>query len=185
MKPSFFAVPAEFRLWLETHHETAAGLWVGFYKKGSGRPSMTWPQSVDEALCFGWIDAVRKGIDQESYMIRFTRRKPGSIWSAVNIARVDELIRTGRMQSAGLDAFGRRQEKKSRIYAYEQKEAAALDEKSEADFRQCIKGWEFFLAQPPSYRQLTIWGVISAKKEETRKKRLAALIEASEAGRRL
>src|SRR5438105_9746878 len=119
MKLRFFRTPAQWRSWLERHHASKDELWVGFYKKGSGRPSITWPQSVDEALCFGWIDGIRKSVDADSYMIRFTPRRPGSTWSAVNIRRVAELAKLGLMGEAGRTAFGRRTAAKSGIYAYE------------------------------------------------------------------
>jgi uncharacterized protein YdeI (YjbR/CyaY-like superfamily) len=178
-RPRFFATPAEFRRWLAEHHETARELWVGFHKKGSGKPSITWPESVDEALCVGWIDGVRKSIDSDSYMIRFTPRKPTSTWSEVNIKRMGELIREGRVLSAGLQAFGKRTEAKSGIYAYEQRKTATLDEASEQRFRAHPAAWEYYQAQPPWYRRTTAWWVISAKREETRQKRLSELIEAS------
>ena len=176
--PTFFATPDAFRAWLEGHHETARELWVGFHKKGSGRPSITWPEAVDEALCVGWIDGVRKGIDEASYVIRFTPRKPRSTWSAVNIARVAELTALGRMRPAGLAAFEARSPEKSATYAYEQ-EAVALDAAAEAELRAHPEAWSFFQAQPPSYRKAAAWWVAGARKEETRRKRLAALIDDS------
>ncbi|MBA2241470.1 MAG: YdeI/OmpD-associated family protein [Chthoniobacterales bacterium] len=185
MKPIFFATPAEFRDWLEKHHQTNAELWVGFYRKASGRPSITWPESVDEALCVGWIDGIRKGIDETSYMIRFTPRKRTSTWSEVNIGRVAELTRRRRMQPAGLKAFERRLEARSGIYAYEQRKNASLDPASEKAFRQHQKAWEFWENQAPWYRRRASWWIISAKREETRQKRLARLISESEAGRRI
>ena len=181
----FFASPVEFRKWLHANHAKAQELWVGFYKKGSGRASITWPESVDEALCVGWIDGIRKTLDAQSYVIRFTPRKPQSTWSAVNIARVSELEREGRMLPAGRAAFARRTDDKSAIYSYEQRKTAALDEAAERRFRANAKAWEFFNAQPPWYRRTAIYKVISAKREETREKRLAALIADSAAGRRI
>lgn len=181
----FFATPADFRKWLAANHAKARELWVGFYKKESGRPSITWPESVDEALCVGWIDGIRKRLDEQSYVIRFTPRKAQSIWSAVNIARAAELTREGRMQPAGLAAFKRRSNAKSAIYAYEQRTTAAFDEKSERQFRANAKAWEFFQSQPPWYRRTATYRVISAKRDETRQKRLATLIADSAAGRRL
>ncbi len=175
----FFATPADFRGWLMTHHAKERELWVGFHKKGTARASITWPESVDEALCVGWIDGIRKTIDAESYKIRFTPRKPSSIWSAVNISRVEELTREGRMQPAGLEAFARRSEEKSRTYAYENKEAAAFTTEDEREFRASPKAWEFFQAQPPWYRKQAMWRVMSAKRPETRQKRLAQLIAKS------
>ncbi|HWM92332.1 MAG TPA: YdeI/OmpD-associated family protein [Thermoanaerobaculia bacterium] len=180
----FFSTPSEFRAWLEKHHEREKELLVGFYKKGSGKPSITWPESVDEALCFGWIDGVRKSLGEESYMIRFTPRKPSSNWSAVNVARVEELSREGRMRPAGLKAFEERSEAKTGIYAYEQKDAATLEKAEERQFKANKPAWEFFHSQPAWYRKTAIWRVVSAKKEETRKKRLATLIEESAQGRR-
>lgn len=181
--PTFFATPAEFRAWLEARHDKAAELWVGFYKVGSGRPSITWPEAVDEALCFGWIDGVRKGIDDVSYTIRFTPRKPRSIWSAINIKRVEELTILGRMRPAGRKAFAERTEEKSGIYAYEQRNTPTLDEADERQFQANEQAWSFFQAQAAWYRRTAVWWVISAKKEETRRKRLAALISDSEHGR--
>lgn len=181
----FFAKPEEFRRWLKTHHKSTRELWVGFYKKSSGRPSITWPESVDEALCVGWIDGLRKTIDEESYKIRFTPRQKTSNWSAVNIARVQDLTKLGRMRPAGLTAFKLRKEEKSGIYAYENRKSAALGEAAEKKFRSRPTAWEFFQNQPTSYRQTLIWWVATAKKEETRTKRLEKLIAQSEAGKRV
>lgn len=183
MEPVFFASPEDFRAWLEQHHASASELLVGFYKKDSGRPSITWPQSVDEALCFGWIDGVRRRIDDTSYSIRFTPRRPRSTWSAVNIKRVGELTEQGRMRPAGLAAFAQRAEENSAIYAHEQRGAAQLDPAEEQLFRDSGPAWEFFQAQPASYRKAAIWWVISAKQAATRQKRLATLIDDSAAGR--
>ena len=164
----FFAKPEDFRKWLEAHHGNTSELWVGFYKKDSGRPSITWPESVDEALCVGWIDGLRKTIDAESYKIRFTPRKATSNWSAVNIGRVKELTRLGRMRPAGVKAFELRKEEKSGIYAYENRNLAVLGKAEEKRFRMRPKAWDFFQSQPAGYRKLATWWVISAKKEETR-----------------
>jgi len=183
LQPTFFPTPADFRAWLEQHHQDTPELWVGFYKKGSGRPSITWPGAGDDALCFGWIDGVRKSLDESSYTIRFTPRKPRSTWSAVNIGRVAELTRQGRMKPAGLKAFAERTAENSGIYAYEQRRSAALDPADEQQFRANKAAWAFFQAQPPSYHQTAIWWVISAKQEATRRKRLATLITDSEQGR--
>jgi uncharacterized protein YdeI (YjbR/CyaY-like superfamily) len=185
MKPIFFEGPAEFRAWLEEHHADGTELLVGFHKKGSGRPSMTWPESVDQALCFGWIDGVRRGIDKHSYTIRFTPRKARSTWSVVNVRRAEELIEEGLMRPAGLAAFERRSDDRSGIYAYEQRKRAKLDPAAEKEFRADRKAWAFFSEQPPSYRRTATYWVISAKKEETRRKRLKTLIEDSAAGRTL
>lgn len=181
----FFATPEDFRKWLKVHREKARELWVGFYKKGSGRTSITWPESVDEALCVGWIDGLRKTIDAESYKIRFTPRKKTSNWSAVNIGRVQELTRLGRMRPAGLKAFALRTEEKSEIYAYENRKSAVLGADAEKRFRSCPNAWAFLQRQPPGYRQLATWWVISAKKEETRQQRLEKLIAQSEARKRI
>ena len=181
MDVTFFESPSAFRTWLEENHNTAQELWVGFHKKSSGKSSITWPESVDEALCFGWIDGVRKSIDENSYRIRFTPRKPGSIWSAVNIKRVGELAQLGRIQPAGLKAFEKRIERQSGRYSYEN--AAELDDAYEQQFRANQKAWDFFQTRPASYRRAAIWWVITAKKEETKLKRLATLIEDSEHGR--
>ena len=185
MEPTFFATPDDFRAWLEQHHETSTELLVGYHKKGSGQPSMTWPESVDEALCFGWIDGVRRSLGADSYTIRFTPRKARSTWSAVNIKRVAELTELGRMRPAGLRAFAARTEANSTIYAYENKEAAALDAAAEAQFRANLAAWAYFQDQPAGYRSTAIWWVISAKQETTRAKRLATLIDESAQGRRL
>ena len=183
MKPTFFATPAELREWFEQHHDTAKELWVGFYKKGSGLKGITWPESVDEALCFGWIDGVRRSIDESSYTNRFTPRTPRSNWSAVNIGRVEELKRAGRMRPAGLAAFERRSEDRSGVYSYEQRHKAKLDRAQEKRFRENRKAWGFFATQPAWYRKTAIWWVVSAKKEGTRERRLVQLIEDSAHGR--
>ncbi len=183
MKPIFFATPTEFRAWLESHASEAEELWVGFYKKSSGKLSITWPEAVDEVLCFGWIDGQRKGIDDSSYAIRFTRRKPRSIWSAVNLKRVPELEREGRMRPAGLQAFKQRATERSRIYSYEQSKAAHLADADEKEFRANRKAWDFFQTAPPSYRKAAIWWATTAKAGETRLRRLAQLIADSERGR--
>lgn len=183
MEVTFFDSPAAFRAWLEEHHEMAKELWVGFYKKSSGRPSITWPESVDEALCVGWIDGIRKSVDEISYTIRFTPRKPRSNWSAVNVARVAELTRLGRMRPAGRKAFEERTEEKTGIYSYEQRHTAQFEAAQEQQFRANQPAWDFFQAQPAGYRQMATWWVVSAKKEVTRLKRLATLIEDSAQGR--
>jgi uncharacterized protein YdeI (YjbR/CyaY-like superfamily) len=183
--PVFFATPAKFRAWLEKHHASETELWVGFHRKASGKPSITWPESVDEALCVGWIDGIRKTIDESSYMIRFTPRKKTSTWSLVNLGRVPVLQREGRMRPAGLKAFEERAEAKSGIYSYEQRKHAALDAEAEKEFRKNARAWKFFSAQPPGYRKIAAWYVISAKQDATRRKRLQRLISDSEAGRRL
>src|SRR5450432_650128 len=180
-----FATPAEFRKWLEQNHATTPVLWIGYYKKDTGKPSMTWPESVDEALCFGWIDGLRKGIDAESYKIRFTPRKTVSNWSAVNIRRMEELARDGRVRPAGLKAFAARTPEKSGVYAYENRQAARLTKAAEKQFRAKPGAWEFFRTQPESYRTTATWWVVSAKSEETRQKRLETLIADSKAQQRI
>lgn len=183
MKPRFFPTPAAFRDWLEQHHDQEQELLVGFHKKDSGKPSITWPEAVDAALCFGWIDGVRKSLGDESYTIRFTPRKPTSTWSAVNIKRVAELKKMRLMHPAGLKAFEQRTDEKSAIYSYEQRKTATLGEDYEKRFRGRKKAWEFFQGQPAWYQRTSSWWVISAKKEETRLKRLTTLIEDSERGK--
>lgn len=160
-------------------------MWVGYYRKDSGRPSIIWPESVDEALCFGWIDGIRKKVDDESYEIRFTPRRAKSIWSTVNIARVAVLTGEGRMQSAGIAAFARRQESNSRKYSFENRESAKLSDADEREFRRDRAAWDFFQAQPPGYRRVAAWRVISAKRPETRRKRIERLIRESRAQRRI
>lgn len=185
MEPTFFAKPTDFRRWLQKHHRSEQELWVGFYKRTSRRPSITWPESVDEALCFGWIDGLRKTIDAESYKIRFTPRRKSSIWSQVNSRRVAELIRAGRMKPAGLAAFEGRDPKKTYRYSFEQREAARLSKEAEAQFRANRAAWAFFESQPPGYRKTIVWWAVSAKQEATRLRRLELLIGESAAGRRL
>jgi uncharacterized protein YdeI (YjbR/CyaY-like superfamily) len=182
MEPIFFPTPADLRAWLAANHDKAQELWVGYYKTKTGRPSVTWPGSVDQALCFGWIDGVRKSIDGDSYMIRFTPRKSDSTWSAINIKKVEELTAQGLMHPAGIAAFENRKEAKTGIYSYEQRENAVLDEAQEQQFRAHPSAWEFFESRPRSYRRVAIWWVVSAKKPETRAKRMATLIELSAAG---
>jgi uncharacterized protein YdeI (YjbR/CyaY-like superfamily) len=185
VRPTFFETPGEFRKWLEEHHSRETELWVGFRKRASKLPSITWPESVEEALCFGWIDGVRKTIDESSYVIRFTPRKPGSTWSAVNIAKVAELQRAGRMRPAGEAAFGRRTEAKSGTYSYEQRQKPEFTPEQQRRFRANRGAWEFFRSQAPWYRRTATWWVISAKRAETQQKRLATLIADSAAGRRI
>jgi uncharacterized protein YdeI (YjbR/CyaY-like superfamily) len=183
MDITFFATPAEFRAWLEQHHASAQELWVGYYKKQTGLASMTWPESVDEALCYGWIDGLRKSIDDQRYKIRFTPRKPGSIWSAVNVARVAALRAEGHMRPAGERAFAAQNPERTAIYAYEQREDATLGDVFEAQFQADPAAWRFFQAQPAGYRKTAIWWVVSAKRDETKQNRLATLIADSAAGR--
>jgi uncharacterized protein YdeI (YjbR/CyaY-like superfamily) len=180
MKPAFFRGPAEFRSWLKQHHATAEELLVGFYKRKSGKPSITWPEAVDQALCYGWIDGLRKSIDDASYVIRFTPRRPGSIWSAKNLKRVKELDRLGLTRAAGLKAFSER--KISGVYSYEQRNAAALSRADEQTFRADRRAWAFFQDQAPWYRRSAIWWIVSAKKAETKHTRLAKLMACSRQG---
>jgi uncharacterized protein YdeI (YjbR/CyaY-like superfamily) len=183
MKPKFFASRAAFRSWLEKHHADTKELLVAYYKKGSGRPSITYLESVEEALCFGWIDGVQRSIDDISYSIRFTPRRERSSWSAVNIKRVEKLEAEGRMHPSGLAAFDRRSKARSGVYSYEQRHSAKLEPAHEQRFRANRKAWDYFVAQPAGYRTMAIWWVVSAKKKETRLRRLDTLIEDSAHGR--
>jgi len=180
--PTFFATPSEFRNWFEGHHDEAKELWVEFHKKSSGKLSITWPEAVDQALCFGWIDGIRKGIDDVSYAIRFTPRQPHSTWSTVNIKRAEALSKLGQMRPAGLNALTARRRYKSGIYSYEQRKTASLSKTYAQQFRADKTAWAFFQSQAPWYRRTAIWWVVSAKKEETSRKRLATLIRASARG---
>jgi uncharacterized protein YdeI (YjbR/CyaY-like superfamily) len=184
MKPKFFATAGDFRKWLDVHHATESELLVGFHKVKSGKPSMTWSESVDQALCFGWIDGVRKRIDDESYTIRFTPRRSGSIWSAINIEKVAQLKKRGLMRPAGAAAFKKRTDAKSAIYSYE-KAPEELDPEYERLFQKRTEAWKFFQEQPPGYRKLTSHYVMAAKNEKTRMSRLEKLILASENRKRL
>ena len=182
--PTFFATQEDFRQWLLENHETAAELIVGFYKVDSGKPSMSWSESVDQAICFGWIDGVRKTIDRESYMIRFSPRKPTSIWSAINIRKVEDLTAQGLMFPKGIKAFEKRKEHKSKIYTYE-KEPVHLSAAYEAQFKANEKAWAYFQSLAASYRRSAIDWVMSAKAEATSIKRLDELIRDSEANRKI
>jgi len=184
-QPIYFGSPAEFRAWLEEHHARETEVFVGYWKKATGRPSLTWSQAVDEALCFGWIDGVNRRVDDERHYQRFTPRKPASNWSAVNIAKVERLRAEGRMRPAGEAAFARRRDENSSPYSYEQRKNPVLEPEHEARFRAHAAAWEYFMSTPPSYRKPALWWVISAKKPETRERRLATLIEDSAAGRRI
>jgi uncharacterized protein YdeI (YjbR/CyaY-like superfamily) len=175
-KPTFFATPADFRKWLAKHHATTKELLVGFHKRDTGKPSITWPESVDEALCFGWIDGVRRSLGPQSYSIRFTPRRPRSIWSVVNIGRVKALIAEGRMQPAGLKAFQARRDDRSAIYSYEQRKHAALAGPYLDALRAHAKAWAYFQSRPPWYQRAVSHWVVSAKQEPTRQRRLASLI---------
>jgi uncharacterized protein YdeI (YjbR/CyaY-like superfamily) len=176
MEPITFETPAAFRRWLQQHHATEREVWVAYYRSSTGKPSMTWKESVDEALCFGWIDGVRRGIDDESYSNRFTPRRPRSNWSAINIKRARELIEEGRMTPAGLAAFEARGDDRTAIYSYEQRREAALDDEQERRFRAAAQAWAWFQTRPPSYRRAAIHWVTSAKRPDTRERRLETLI---------
>lgn len=180
----FFKTPAELRKWLDENHSGMTELWLAFYKRDSGRPSVTWPEAVDEALCYGWIDGVRKSLDDVSYTIRFTPRKPGSIWSMVNIRRVSELTRLGRMMPPGVASFEARDEKRAQKYSYENR-PRELGDPYEKQFRANKKAWKFYEAQPPGYRRTSSFWVTSAKQEATRLRRLEQLIACSARGERL
>ena len=181
----FFATPDKWRRWLEKNHARATEVWVGLRRKGSGTPSITWPEAVDEALCFGWIDGIRKSIDETRYANRFTPRKKGSNWSNVNIARVAALMKEGRMQPPGVAAFEARVPEKIGVYSFEQRRTATLGDDFERRFRANAKAWAFFESQAPYYRRTATFWVMSAKQEATRQRRLTALIDDSAAGRRL
>ena len=184
MKPIFFETGAEFRKWLNKNHEKETELLVGFYKVGSGKPSMTWSESVDEALCFGWIDGVRKSMDDKRYTIRFTPRKPTSIWSSVNIKKMEELTRKGLVKPAGLAAYEKRQESRSKIYTYE-KAPVKLESSYERKFKANKNAWTFFQSQALSYQRVIIGWIMSAKQEATQLSRLEKAIGSSQAGKRL
>ncbi len=181
-EPIFFESAAEWRAWLEEHHETASEVWVGMWRKAAGR-GMTWSEAVDEALCFGWIDSVAKRVDDERRMQRFTPRKPTSNWSLVNVNKVEQLRADGRMRPPGEAAFARRRADKTGIYSFEQRADAALTPEQEAQFRAHPDAWAYWEARPPGYRRQATWWVVSAKREETRARRLATLIEDCAAGR--
>jgi uncharacterized protein YdeI (YjbR/CyaY-like superfamily) len=182
-KPTFFPTSSEFRAWLERHHSSEKELLVGVYKRDSGRPSISWPELVDEALCFGWIDGVRRSLGDEAYTIRFTPRKPTSIWSSINVDKIAELTKKGKMQKAGLVALAARTAARTGVYSFERNEAAKLTASQEKTLRANRKAAAFFDAQPPWYQRTATHWVISAKREETRERRLSQLIADSAAGR--
>lgn len=184
MSATFFPTPQDFRDWLDKNHKTEQELLVGFYKVGTKKPSITWSESVDQALCFGWIDGVRRSIDEESYSIRFTPRKPTSIWSVVNIKKIEELTKAGLMKEAGLEAFKLRKEERSGIYSHE-KEPSKLTSEYEGQFKANKKAWEFFEEQAPSYKKVMIHWIMSAKQEKTQISRLEKTISESENGKRI
>jgi len=180
----FFANPSEFRKWLEANHQTETELIVGYYKVATKKPTMTWSESVDEALCFGWIDGIRRKFDEESYCIRFTPRNPKSNWSAVNIKKVEEMIRQGKMTQTGLTAYEKRAEARSAIYSYENR-SEKLAPELELRFKENGSAWNFFSSQAPSYQKTRIYWVMSAKQEGTRFLRLEKLIQSSTSGNKL
>ena len=184
MKPKFFNTPAEFREWLEQNHDTTSELLIGFHKKASGKKSITYHEALDEALCFGWIDGVRKKLNETSYVQRFTPRKPRSIWSNINVGHVERLKKEGRMHASGLAAYAKRDAKRTGIYSFEN-EAATLAPAYEKKFRANKKAWDFFQKQPAYYKRLLIFRIMSGKKEETRLRRLDQTIDVSEKEQRL
>jgi uncharacterized protein YdeI (YjbR/CyaY-like superfamily) len=181
---TFFRSSAEFRRWLEEHHAKSPELWIGFNKITSGKGGLTYKEALDQALCFGWIDGIRKNLDNDTWTIRFTPRKPTSIWSRINITRVGQLTKLGLMKPSGLEAFERRDEKRTNRYSFENR-PQELPPKYQKPFRAKAKAWAFFQAQPPSYRRTTTWWIVSAVKDETRLRRLAILIERCEKGERI
>jgi uncharacterized protein YdeI (YjbR/CyaY-like superfamily) len=184
MKPKFFSAPEQFRRWLDKNHASSRELLVGFHKKSAGKKSVTYAEALDEALCFGWIDGVRRSLDETSYTIRFTPRQPKSIWSLVNKRHVERLQKEGRMHTAGLAAFERRDPKRTGIYAFENR-PRELSPECEKEFRKNKTAWEFFQTQPPGYKRLMAFWVMGAKREETRAGRLRRLIETSAKGERV
>lgn len=185
MTPTFFADQNDFRKWLEKNHQDQKELLVGFYKVSSKKPSMSWSESVDQALCFGWIDGVRRSIDDESYSIRFTPRRPSSIWSAINVQKIEDLTKAGLMKDEGLKAFSFLSENKSKIYSHEKKEPIPLLEAYEIQFKSNKIAWDFFEKQAPSYKKVTIHWIMGAKQEKTRLSRLEKTIIESEKQKRV
>lgn len=185
MEPHFFTTQHDFRKWLDKNHQKETELIVGFYKVGSGKPSMTWPESVDQALCYGWIDGVRKSFNEDSYTIRFTPRKPTSIWSAINIDKMDALIAKKLVTPAGLAAYQKRTENRSRVYSHERTEDAQLSAEMEKAFKANKPAWEFFMKQAPYYRKTVIHLIVSAKQEKTQQSRFEKLLTASADGKRI
>lgn len=182
----FFSSPDAFYQWLEQHHQHEAVIWVGYYKKHTGIPSLTWPESVDQALCFGWIDGLRRSVDADRYKIRFTPRKPTSIWSDVNVRRYAELLQENRIQPAGIAAYARKKNTHSGLYSFEQNpEQIVLPEEFERQFKSRKTAWSFFQQSAPSIRKASIWWVVSAKQETTRLRRLTELIRCCEEGKKL
>lgn len=184
MNPTFFATQEKFREWLEKHYQKETELVVGFYKVKSKKPSMSWSESVDQALCFGWIDGVRKSIDDESYTIRFTPRKKSSIWSAINIKKIEVLTKAGLMKPEGKKAFELRSEDKSGIYSHE-KEPSFLNPEFEKQFKANTIAWEYFTNQAPSYKKVIIHWIMTAKQEKTQLSRLDKAINTSAEQKRM
>jgi uncharacterized protein YdeI (YjbR/CyaY-like superfamily) len=184
VKPHYFKSQAEFRRWLEAHHASASELLVGFYKKASGKGGLGYKEAVDEGLCFGWIDGIKKRVDEASYTHRFTPRRRGSIWSAINLKRMKELIASGVVSKVGLETYERRDPKKAGLYSFENR-PKTFDAGLEKTFKANARAWTFFLAQPPGYRRVCTFFVMSAKKEETRLRRLGILMNVSSKGQRL
>src|ERR1043166_2638305 len=184
MKPRFFSTPEKFREWLERNHDSASELLLGFHKKSSAKKSITYAEALDEALCYGWIDGVRKNLDETSYTIRFTPRKPRSIWSNINVNLVERLIKEGRMHAAGLEVYARRDPKRTGFYSFENR-PGELGAEYEKKFRAKNPAWKFFQQQPPGYKRLLIFWVMSAKQETTRTRRLEQLIAGSANGTRI
>jgi uncharacterized protein YdeI (YjbR/CyaY-like superfamily) len=182
-EPIYFERAEDLRAWFEANHETADELWIGYHKKRTGRPTVSWSDTVDEALSFGWIDGIRYSLDDDRFMQRLTPRRAGSNWSAINIAKVERLLAEGRMRPAGIAAFERRRADRSAVYSYERRHEARLTDEELATFRRDAAAWEWFGARPASYRTAAVWWVVSAKRPETRERRLTALIEDSAAGR--
>jgi uncharacterized protein YdeI (YjbR/CyaY-like superfamily) len=185
MKPLFFKTPNDFRQWLSKNHDKETELLVGFHKKGTGKPSITWPESVEQALCFGWIDGVRRSFNEDSYTIRFTPRKATSTWSAININKIEELIAKNIVNEAGMSAYAKRKESNSKIYSYEREEDAELPKAMERIFKANKPAWEFFIKQPPYYRKIMLHHIVSAKQDKTKQSRFDALVKACAEGKRL
>ncbi|NMO52941.1 bacteriocin-protection protein [Actinoplanes sp. TBRC 11911] len=185
MDAEFFDTAADLRAWFERHHDTAPELFVGYWKKGSGRTGVTHPQAIEQALCFGWIDSIGRGIDEQRYQVRFTPRRKGSVWSKINVAKIAELTEQGLMHEAGRRAFDQRKPDRVAVYSYEQPSEAVFDRAQIDTFRARSSAWEWFCAQSPSYRRSAVHWVVSAKRPETRDRRLAQLIEDSAAGRKV
>ncbi len=175
----FFKTPSDLRAWFEKNSTKLREQWIGYYKKDSGKPSITWQESVDQALCFGWIDGIRKSVDEKRYTIRFTPRNPKSVWSAINISRVKELQKLGVMKEAGLRLFKNRDVKKSNLYSFEQRKNFSLPKKYLSTFQTRKNAWKIFSAMPHSYQRAAIWWILTAKKEETQNRRLQQLIKDS------